>query len=994
MALFSTFYPILDIAPSGPASEGNDANGYIYGPWDKIYRAFTPWTLSPTKLNDQPPNTQQYTRSTDTDIVAPYRQHCVNYVSPPLKAQTLGGTIDLVLGLRQINADMQYRYRLVVWISNGANYANLARGLALDYTDPAGRFFPVVATGWGLPAPQPLAPIAIQAGDHLVVEVGVVAGTWASTSRYAEIDYAAVTGPPPVGVAQPDLTVGSTATLTHAGRILFSQPLSVADPPACDSCATPIIITTLPYQDAAAINVELATYDPTTDLAASCGSAGQGIYNTIWYQWTAAASGTLRIETKPTYPAPPGLSMGDSALTAYTGSCGALTEVACGVGYNGYGALLILPVTAGTTYRFRVGGRFHLDSAAVAIAARLVTVPANDNFANATLISALPFTDSTDTTLATAEVGEPASADGWTPSAPKNTVWYKWVADATAGNIRVNTLGSTYDSQVTIWAGTTWGALTEVFSAPWTNTTGVLGSGYYDQANCVFRPTPGVTYYITVVCDPGAYWNTKGGSHLAITISRVTPPPNETCATAVTIPSIPHYHTYDFTNASDAILEVVPLGDCTTFTMAENDSGKALWFKWTADRTGPMNFNTFGAPNGGPYTEVLLYTGSCGALVPLMCDGLNLNSWQTQLFFTAVAGTTYYWRIDSQGRIEGALYFFLDDDHDTLLEGDVVVGCDYIYLFAASGGFRRLVGAGGNIPTDSGTDPVSGLLYQSLFASSEILRLNGRLETLGSFLVAPGITPEVPAFFLDGRLFVGHWGAQSTWGTEGLVDPTFAIRQFDPDTGVLEAVHLAEQELTGTAWIDPASDQHTLVYTSYGRRLLRYDTQAGVQLPDFARLPGEWPTYQARGLRQRPNGEYLVADRTEVKRISAAGVVLQAYSIPGTGVGPDGTTGLNDDLNVIDQSASGDAFWVGDQDSTDVHQVDVATGAILLTLPGGPLGLYGYHNGAGQLCGISVIGGYRAGTTPPTPEPSTVCAAALPFEAEPPGGSCPAPILP
>jgi hypothetical protein len=58
---------------------------------------------------------------------------------------------------------------------------------------------------------------------------------------------------------------------------------------------------------------------------------------------------------------------------------------------------------------------------------QIVAPPANDDFANATLISALPFSDSSlDLSGATTEVGEQALC---TPPASEKTAWYAYMAD-------------------------------------------------------------------------------------------------------------------------------------------------------------------------------------------------------------------------------------------------------------------------------------------------------------------------------------------------------------------------------------------------------------------------------------------------------------------------------------------------------------------------------------------------------------------------------------
>ena len=85
---------------------------------------------------------------------------------------------------------------------------------------------------------------------------------------------------------------------------------------------------------------------------------GGGALNTIWYSWTAPATGTLTVQTcsatQTTF---------DTTLQAFTGAAvNALTNVATNDDFcanttvNAYASLITVAVTAGTTYRIQVDG--------------------------------------------------------------------------------------------------------------------------------------------------------------------------------------------------------------------------------------------------------------------------------------------------------------------------------------------------------------------------------------------------------------------------------------------------------------------------------------------------------------------------------------------------------------------------------------------------------------------------------------------------------------
>ena len=85
--------------------------------------------------------------------------------------------------------------------------------------------------------------------------------------------------------------------------------------------------------------------------------------------------------------------------------------------------------------------------------------PANDNFANATLITGASGSTSGSTAGATKEPGEPNHAG----NAGGASVWFHWVAPAN-GTVTFNTAGSTFDTLLGVYIGTSVSALSLVAS--------------------------------------------------------------------------------------------------------------------------------------------------------------------------------------------------------------------------------------------------------------------------------------------------------------------------------------------------------------------------------------------------------------------------------------------------------------------------------------------------------------------------------------------------
>ncbi len=144
----------------------------------------------------------------------------------------------------------------------------------------------------------------------------------------------------------------------------------------------------------------------------------------------------------------------------------------------------------------------------------------------------------------------------------------------------------------------------------------------------------------------------------------------------------------------------------------------------------------------------------------------------------------------------------------------------------------------------------------------------------------------------------------------------------------------------GTDWIDLASNQTTLFYTSESKNIRRFDTVTG-QLPDFAtNLPGSF----AFALRILANGDVLVADTDRVLRLNSSGAIVQTYLL--------GTPGLQE-LFSLNVNPDGKSFWTGDDGTGILREVDIATGAVLATINTGV--------GGANLFGVSVYGEFQSG---------------------------------
>ena len=248
----------------------------------------------------------------------------------------------------------------------------------------------------------------------------------------------------------------------------------------------------------------------------------------------------------------------------------------------------------------------------------------NDNFANATLLSGEAGEITGTTVGASLEPNEPDHC-GFHPS---NSVWYRWTAPS-AGEAIFSTFGSTFDTDLAVYTGTSMSSLTledcsDDFIHP------------YKYGWTVVEAVPGTTYHIAVAAEKGI--------------------PGDLQLRWTNVPSTaPHD---DLSNAS-------PLEGETGWAFASNygswvhpdeplhageDGGTSVWYEWTAPRDGSITFMT-------RYSDVdtllAVYTGSTYRELNEVASNNNHGiEWSnrpgnSQVTFDASAGTSYKIAVDT-----------------------------------------------------------------------------------------------------------------------------------------------------------------------------------------------------------------------------------------------------------------------------------------------------------------------------------------------------------
>lgn len=212
--------------------------------------------------------------------------------------------------------------------------------------------------------------------------------------------------------------------------------------------------------------------------------------NSVWWSWTAPASGSATIDTTG--------SSYDTIVAVYTGNLVAALTL---IGQNDdetaetVSSLLTFNAVSGTTYQIALDGTglsTAFGNIRLKIALAPAAAPVNDHFANAFLMTGIAVVAYSFNSGGTLETGEPrhAQVDGG------KSVWWKWTAPA-AGQVTIRTEGSTFDSVLGVYTGTVLNALTEATSNDDASTTTYTSS-------VRFAATSGTVYYIAVDGYKGA----------------------------------------------------------------------------------------------------------------------------------------------------------------------------------------------------------------------------------------------------------------------------------------------------------------------------------------------------------------------------------------------------------------------------------------------------------------------------------------------------------
>jgi hypothetical protein len=281
--------------------------------------------------------------------------------------------------------------------------------------------------------------------------------------------------------------VGFIASLILTATV---TPAAVAAVPANDNFESATIIdpSALPFAESA--DNSDATTEPGEPF--NC----FGLQQTIWYVFTPDVSGAYRADLA-------GSPRSDGALLVWRQTSSGLS----GLSFVGCTQLFVpsavtFTATAGETYYLQAGDVF---GGLGSLQVNLVTVPPpqNDDLADATPVSTVPYTDNPDLSAATMEPGEPSPSLRCINFPPvQSSVWYAFTPGESGYYIAATSTASFFPV-VTIYAGSGFGDMVELtcgsraFRAE-------AGTTYYLQLSNIAGPGGGVSFFLNEAPPPQA----------------------------------------------------------------------------------------------------------------------------------------------------------------------------------------------------------------------------------------------------------------------------------------------------------------------------------------------------------------------------------------------------------------------------------------------------------------------------------------------------------
>ena len=434
------------------------------------------------------------------------------------------------------------------------------------------------------------------------------------------------------------LTISTTgmAVGTYSYAAIATDSANVAGTPAT---ATLTILAPAPANDNFA-SAQVLTGNSVTVTGSNVGAtkqagepsiAGNVGGASVWYNWTATSNGTVSVNTYG--------SSFDTLLGVYAGT--SVSSLALVTSDDDAGGTVQSAVSftavSGTTYHIVVDG-YNSGSGAATGSIKLTLAfapagvgPANDNFASAQILTGNSVTVTGSNVGATKQAGEPNIAG----NVGGASVWFNWTATS-SGLVNVNTYGSSFDTLLGVYTGTSVSSLTLVASND--DAGGTL------QSAVSFSAVSGTTYHLAVDGYNAGRGAGPATGSVKLTLATVAAPANDNFASAQVLTGTSVVVTGSNVGASKQAGEP---------TLAGNAGGASVWYAWQAASSGSVTISTIGSSFD---TMLGVYTGTSVSSLTLVASNDDISAYnvQSSVTFHATAGTTYRIVVDGYNYGAGA----------------------------------------------------------------------------------------------------------------------------------------------------------------------------------------------------------------------------------------------------------------------------------------------------------------------------------------------------
>ena len=244
--------------------------------------------------------------------------------------------------------------------------------------------------------------------------------------------------------------------------------------------------------------------------------------------------------------------------------------------------------------------------------------PPNDFFVNPITLTGEAVSALGDTRCASKQAGETSHAN----NSGGRSIWYRWMAPY-SGSVTVSLLGSSFDTLLAVYTGTTIASLGATLVAQNDDFVGA-------QSQVTFNATSGVTYRIAV-----DGYNSGGGAESGTALLHINPARNDALAGAQTIAG---------TNGSIMGYTRTATREASEPAHAGNLGGHSVWFRWVAPQSGVAVFETAGSRFD---TLLAVYTGATiNSLSPLAASSSPAGRGLSRVSFNVTAGASYAVAVD------------------------------------------------------------------------------------------------------------------------------------------------------------------------------------------------------------------------------------------------------------------------------------------------------------------------------------------------------------